>query len=139
MFSYVLPSWSTYQGWRSGTALAGLTPSHFWVCPKPEPGFSMPHLLLVFFVQWVQLRREVIVSLLILVKLMTIIFFNFLFIISIKWKESSVVYLYYIYLETFLAITDIAVIRKYIQNKNILSGWNFICYIFIGMTVALLF
>ena len=61
---------SSYQEGRVGIPLTGLTPPHFGVCSKPEPGFPTPYIV-VYFV-FSELRSEAIVCLFILAELLTI-------------------------------------------------------------------
>ena len=70
LFVYICYWRTSYQEGRVVIPLASLTLPHFCACPKPDPGFPMPYVM-VFFV-FSELLWEVLVVLLILVELLTI-------------------------------------------------------------------
>ena len=54
---YMYCCWrSNYQEWRVRIPLSGLTPPHFCSCPKLEHGFPMSYIVILFHVQWVEVR-----------------------------------------------------------------------------------
>jgi hypothetical protein len=38
--------------------LTGLTPPHFCACPQPGPGFPTSYVVVLFFVQGFEMRRD---------------------------------------------------------------------------------